>query len=564
MAVHAGVALVVVAGVALLGEGTRWYKVPIRGWICLRVIYRIYAVITPVSIVTFIYHASQVRGAFANCDLLPFNVVSTTMSFLFFVRLLLETLDRGRAPPLATLVESWLLVNACRECSLGVAIYSYQFLSLLRLCYVKTRDFYISVLSVRLCYSARRAVQAGIGAVLVMTTLAGVLQTTEEWQDMILTDPGEAQPLTLLHTYLEYMYMAFITMTSIGYGDMVPTTTAARVAVMVASVVAIVWFLDTLKDMYDACCEVGDVYSNAIPDRWKEDKVVVVCCGPGRCLPEFLDVFHSSVSSHASPVVLLHDDMDQQVVSDLREKQHYLRPRAYFISARLNDVTLDQCYAGLKGHLRGHFIILNDPETADIEAADAQAFNTVVLVKTFTSQAMVRVKVTVQVLKEQTKMAIEVLAGWQEDDRVVCLERTTAGLMATSLVTSGAASLLTSIVSPHAQKLGNITRLNQLREPPSNALLAQADLRYLQGLAAPLTIHPGDKFKATKSFVSAATHHYLSDGSVLLGYCGFEEVVLLTTVPIEADRVLIPPLRQRRAPASRTPRGERLRSSFNF
>ncbi|XP_069167660.1 uncharacterized protein [Procambarus clarkii] len=157
-----------------------------------------------------------------------------TISVFFLLRLCLVWLSTYRIAVLPCLVDVWLFTQGTFTLFMGrgVSTHAFAFLALLRFVYWEWKNFTrpLSALKVLLCFAVFTVV------------VSAALQTAEEWNTTLGLHLNAHGELTPMRSLFEYTYMTMVTASTIGYGEMTPTTTPGRILVVCSQMVFLMVF----------------------------------------------------------------------------------------------------------------------------------------------------------------------------------------------------------------------------------------------------------------------------------------------------------------------------------
>lgn len=116
----------------------------------------------------------------------------------------------------------------------GVRLYAFQFLTLVRFCYPEFH--YWKERLPRLVLPLTWFV-AGV------LTIAGSLEMAEEWFTVNGVHLDVNNQIQNMRSFWQYVYWTVITVSTVGYGDILALTQPGRVVVVMTVFLAIVWFI---------------------------------------------------------------------------------------------------------------------------------------------------------------------------------------------------------------------------------------------------------------------------------------------------------------------------------
>ncbi|KAK4288585.1 hypothetical protein Pmani_038389 [Petrolisthes manimaculis] len=113
---------------------------------------------------------------------------------------------------------------------------------------------------------------AGVCVLLV----AGALQTTQEWGSRAPLTTGRPANPSLNRSFWDYVYYSVITVSTVGFGDMSPSTTIARIAVIIAIIIIISVFATGCPALLEMLQQWSWHRAGALPPYTTHDRILVV------------------------------------------------------------------------------------------------------------------------------------------------------------------------------------------------------------------------------------------------------------------------------------------------
>ncbi|CAH8860931.1 unnamed protein product [Trichobilharzia szidati] len=247
-----------------------------------------------------------------------------------------------------------------------------------------------------------------------------------------------SQPLA----YTASLYFTIVTMSTVGYGDIVPQTYLGRAFISLFILFALATFASAIPEIVDMFFNVSK-YSGVYKKR--EGKSHIVVCG---------DITTDSVRTFLND--FLHEDRqisDVEVVFINRSKPdlqlenllrlHFLRVK-YFRGTVMDHADLQR----VKMESADACLILASATTVDPHQTDAENIMRVIAVKNFASH----VRVIVQLLQTENKAYLlnSPYWNWDSGDEIVCFSELKLGFLAQSCIAPGFSTLVTNLFTMHS------------------------------------------------------------------------------------------------------------------
>ncbi|KAK4468280.1 hypothetical protein MN116_008432 [Schistosoma mekongi] len=247
-----------------------------------------------------------------------------------------------------------------------------------------------------------------------------------------------SQPLP----YTAALYYIIVTMSTVGYGDIVPQTYLGRAFISLFILFALATFASAIPEIVDMFFNVSKysgVYQKA------EGKSHIVVCG---------DITTDSVRTFLND--FLHEDRqrsDVEVVFINRSKPdlqlenllrlHFLRVK-YFRGTVMDHADLRR----VKMESADACLILASATTKDPYQTDAANIMRVIAVKNFASH----VRVIVQILQTENKAYLlnSPYWNWEGGDEIICFSELKLGFLAQSCIAPGFSTLVTNLFTMHS------------------------------------------------------------------------------------------------------------------
>ena len=336
-----------------------------------------------------LYVARSYFGVSRHLDLLLtiYLAVEVCLSALLTVPLLLRIVY-ARSPLKAwlspyTVVDLLTLPHPIISLVIGC-----DWLGLRSLRFISFNSIHSTLVQLRIVHSsvAAELVQLLIGFVTIWLAAAGLIHLFEA-----SGDPWHNFPNAIPYSYLDYVYFAMTTMTTVGYGDISPDTAIGRFFVtffMLGGIALLGLAIGPLTDLLAADRKYHAWYSSN-PNQ----KHIVVCGSLGgrrmtRLLQDLLHPDRVSVLDRPEVVFL----SDQYPTADMKKavQSHFPHARL-LVGSPLKRKDLQR----VQLREAGACIILADMTTTDEELADGSAVMRYIAVKNFAKD----VRIIMQVLK---------------------------------------------------------------------------------------------------------------------------------------------------------------------
>ncbi|CAH8532277.1 unnamed protein product [Schistosoma turkestanicum] len=247
-----------------------------------------------------------------------------------------------------------------------------------------------------------------------------------------------SQPLP----YTTALYYVIVTMSTVGYGDIVPQTYLGRAFISLFILFALATFASAIPEIVDMFFNVSK-YSGVY--QKPEGKSHIVVCG---------DITTDSVRTFLSD--FLHEDRqrsDVEVVFISRSKPdlqlenllrlHFLRVK-YFRGTVMDHTDLQR----VKMESADACLILASATAKDPYQTDAANIMRVIAVKNFASH----VRIIVQLLQTENKAYLlnSPYWNWECGDEIICFSELKLGFLAQSCIAPGFSTLVTNLFTMHS------------------------------------------------------------------------------------------------------------------
>ncbi|MPC54927.1 hypothetical protein E2C01_048856 [Portunus trituberculatus] len=494
-----------------------------------RTFHWIIAALTPVAAILFLLKIHAKDIGLRTCTLSSaFHVTVLVVDIVFFLRFLVEFLEGHPPEPLPSLTDCWLLVNTVWELASGLVVSEYQFLVLVRFLYPQTLEMYAALLTLLLgVRGKKRSFQLGVALVGVFV-FAGAVQTAEEWSQLLGIHPGAEGEATTWHSYWDYIYMGYVTVSTVGYGDITPSTVASQIIVVVAIVVYINCYAGNCEELYHAMKGVIFGVTNHIPPLPRRRRVMVVGCFLQDTMQQLLDELCAQEET--------------QIIVGAGEEKLSIRQdqKISVIRGDLNRSFFRRCFPEVDSDANNPAYILvavnqeGDRDKEQGRDSDLHVLSLVQMVKA----DLPDLPVVAQVWCRETRVAMQSMEAWRTDtDQVVCHQEVMAGLVTQAVAAEGAASILATLLTSPPTAISPATHV-------CTDQLTRAHL-WGQGLVLALSDPESGPLEA---FEQVALQHYLLDRVLLLGCVQQSKTaaqdrfnILPAFLPPNARRVMLVP-----------------------
>lgn len=142
-----------------------------------------------------------------------------------------------------------------------------------------------------------------------MIIITGIFHTAEEWSSNNGYNLDKEGELATVRTHGQYFYFTIITLSTVGYGDIYPTTAIGQVVVLVAIMITIGYFAMKFSDIKDW---LGGIYNSVRYARKKltpAARVVISGHLSGENISDFLnDLLNKDRNNSFLDVILLGEE----------------------------------------------------------------------------------------------------------------------------------------------------------------------------------------------------------------------------------------------------------------
>ena len=213
-----------------------------------------------ISVITatiYMFQAGTAYKSLSNCNpwretLTFYAILNWLMTFLnvvFFIRMLMLWFANNYYPGfILTIRDSWLFMNSILNVSTNQYLYAFEFLVIHRLL-DKHFEIQISIL-LRFFNIKQKSIRRFVLLLQIIFSLffiASIFQIGDEYDTNFGIDKSNME-IKRMQTLWDYSYFSVITLTGIGYGDIVPKTTFGRIVVAFAIILTLSYFLDSVQE----------------------------------------------------------------------------------------------------------------------------------------------------------------------------------------------------------------------------------------------------------------------------------------------------------------------------
>ncbi|KAK4323878.1 hypothetical protein Pmani_005460 [Petrolisthes manimaculis] len=234
------------------------------------------------------------------------------------------------------------------------------------------------------------------------TVVAGALQVAEEVSMVHGLHADTQGQLNSARPFPEYFYWTVVTLSTVGYGEITPSTTAGEVVVVIAIIFFVVWFAGTVGVISEW---VGTVMQPLpiVPLRNARHRIVLLGCTSQALLEQILnDINYKRRASLLEVIVLGKVDGELVPPDDLPV---FVVMEEDFITC-LGNLMLPETEKRMDDTL----VILTDPLAENPLKEDQRAFHCL-----YQCKRIVRTtRVVIQVFFYRTKQLVENSEGWQD------------------------------------------------------------------------------------------------------------------------------------------------------
>ena len=262
--------------------------------------------------------------------------------------------------------------------------------------------------------------------------------------------------------FFSYAYYIIVTITTVGYGDISPTTAFGRIFMVVYIVVGLAFFAALLPIIIEVASNFNSKRQYAKFDTTRVPRHVIVCGHiTAFSAQEFLkDFLHPDRGDTHTHILFLHPARPDRDLKDVL-RSYYTRVQ-YIVGSVLNGNDLEKSKIFRSSAV---FILADKFTNIPLEEDNANLLRLVSIKNTTTD-----IPVIIQLLLSTSKKQVKNIEGWSPGrDIAVCLNELKLGLLSQSCMCPGFSTLianlfytsdfpaLTTFDGPNAWKEGYIT-----------------------------------------------------------------------------------------------------------
>ena len=155
------------------------------------------------------------------------------LNTIFLIRVFLSFIANNFSPYFVhTVLDTWLFVQSLISLMLGKYFYGFQFLVFHRVLSAYFSEAIRRIFSRLNFGSTVHIVLLVFQGAASLCLVAGLIQTAEEWTAESGIHESSEGEITNIRNYGEYLYFATITLSTVGYGDISPSTYFGRVVIL--------------------------------------------------------------------------------------------------------------------------------------------------------------------------------------------------------------------------------------------------------------------------------------------------------------------------------------------
>ncbi|KAL5272754.1 hypothetical protein ACHWQZ_G000808 [Mnemiopsis leidyi] len=249
-------------------------------------------------------------------------------------------------------------------------------------------------------------------------------------------------------TYFDSVWLTMVTMSTVGYGDVYPTTGIGRSFMMVFIVCGLAMFATYtpyLYEFYRSRSPYAGRYERA------DSKKYVVVCGhiTYNNVKSFLaDFLHPDRGDRTSRVLFLDNKRPEPELTGLIKR--YFLSVQYFEGSALNHNDLRRVQLEFSDAV----ILLCNKDSDDTKSEDAATILRAISVKNYCSKA----RLIMQLLNYKSKSFLQTIPNWDPinyRDENICISEFMYGLVAQSCLCPGFSTLMINLISTRSYIPGN-------------------------------------------------------------------------------------------------------------
>ncbi|XP_067879335.1 calcium-activated potassium channel subunit alpha-1-like isoform X2 [Heterodontus francisci] len=263
-------------------------------------------------------------------------------------------------------------------------------------------------------------------------TAAGFIHTIENSGDPWATTSNE-QTLT----YWQCVYLLMVTMSTVGYGDLIARTTIGQVFMVFFIILGLALFASHVPEIIEI---IGSHRKYTGKYRRIIGKKYVIVCGhiTLNSIHDFLKDFTRKEREESSTDIVVMEDINPGLELQALFKRHTTQME-FFQGSVLNPTDLDRVQLDEADAC----LILADKNCLNPEAEDSTNIMRAIAVKQYCPE----MRVIAQVLQYHSKAYVQNLPSWdmKKRDSVICLSELKMGFIAQNCIVPGFSTLLANL-----------------------------------------------------------------------------------------------------------------------
>ena len=250
------------------------------------------------------------------------------------------------------------------------------------------------------------------------------------------------------HAYHTWMYYIWVTISTVGYGDISPMSTQGRIAVMCIIGFSIISIPKMTNELIEKMALQSVYMRNAYTPKSKNSKHVVICGDlSSTSLEEFFEeLFHEDhENTDLNAILLLPTPPTTEMIFLLRDSSYFLN-LLYLEGSALIDKDLKRA----KAHTAMAIFIMTNKFSEKPDEEDAKSILLNLSIKRYVMSFKLPPKLfCLQLIRPQNRrhLARDEADEVSAQDLVVCLNEIKMGVLAKAVMYPGANTLLMNLIS---------------------------------------------------------------------------------------------------------------------
>ncbi|XP_060712469.1 calcium-activated potassium channel subunit alpha-1-like [Hemiscyllium ocellatum] len=276
-------------------------------------------------------------------------------------------------------------------------------------------------------------------------TAAGFIHIIENSGDPWLTEPNE-QSLT----YWQCVYLLMVTMSTVGYGDLIVKTTVGQVFMVFFIILGLALFASHVPEIIEI---IGSHRKYTGKYSHSTGKKYVIVCGhiTLNSIHDFLKDFTRKEREESLTDIVVMENFNPGLELQALFKRHTTQMK-FFQGSVLSPSDLDR----IRPDNADACLILADKNCLNPEAEDSANIMRAIAVKQYCPE----IRVIAQVLQYHSKAYLQNIPSWdmKRRDSVICLSELKMGFIAQNCIVPGFSTLLANLFvknTQEAHKTGN-------------------------------------------------------------------------------------------------------------